>query len=287
MSLVSTFTPSLPPVRDLSRAAETIGRSLGRLPAEAKPSDSGPAPAAASRFDGQAASVKGATSGVQQAVSRLQSADQQLGAFGGMIDRLRDLAAQANAGGNNRFDLARVQREFTALQDRLRQSVGGPTAEIGGTRDVAADSGRFDGRDLFGGGTGPTVPLDPAGNDTLTLPVANLRDGATGALIAQDTAGRFRLNATDSAAAEILARAAGELTGERAVLGPVQTRLERASARLQIEGENLASALPPLTDPAAVAAATRFARFEILAQPGIVAAVGNGSVGGALKVLQG
>lgn len=286
MSLVSSFSPSVPPARDLGRAAESLGRSLGRLSAEANPAASGLAPAAA-RFNGQTASVKGAAAGVQQAVSRLQAADQQLGAFGAMVDRLRGLAGQANAGGNNRFDLARVQRDFTALQAQVRQAVGGATAEIGGTRDVAADPGQFAGRDLFGGETGPTVVLDSAGNATLTLPTVNLRAGAMGALIAQDAAGSFRLNAADPAASEILARAGGELTGDRAALGPVRDRLERASALLQIEGENLASAMPPLTDPPAVAAATQFVRFEILAQPGIVAAVGNGSVGGALKVLQG
>jgi len=283
MNLVSSFSPSVQPARDLGRAAESLGRSLGRLPA-----DSGLAPAAAAaRFDGQTASIKGAAAGVQQAVSRLQAADQLLGAFGATIDLLRGLAARASESGNDRFDLERVRQEFTGLQDRLRQSIGGSTAEIGGPRDVAADPGQFAGRDLFGSGTGPTVILDPAGNDTLALPVANLRSGAMGALITQDAAGRYRLDLTDHTASEILAHAGEDLAGGRAALGSVQTRLERASARLQIEGENLASALPPLTDPAAVAAATRFVRFEILTQPGIVAAVGNGSVGGALKVLQG
>ncbi len=273
MNAINSSAQNAVNARDLNRPSEALGRSLQRFAAEAKLNDRGEASVAAtSKFDARGAAVRATTDGVQNAVSRLQATERRLEAFSGGISRLGELAAQSNDGGKNSFDLAQIRREFTAVQERLREGVD-------------AD---FGGQDLFGPSTGPAVSLDADGVETTFLPATPLRGGAFGELVRKDASGKFGVTLNSEDLGVRLAAAGTEVDGARTALGEVRPLLGRAIGRLQIEGENLASALPRLEDPAAAEAATRFARFDIAGSAeASLRAQANVSAQSVFRVLQG
>jgi flagellin-like hook-associated protein FlgL len=420
MSVINTNIQAIAAARNLNRSQEMLGRSLNRLSSGSKivnPSDDAAGLAVSEKLDAQSQRVKAATTNVQNAISYVQTADGFMSGMTKILSRMSELAILAKDVTKNPTDIALYGQEFKALQDQLRQSIGGTASQIGGTA-IDTPLGQFNGIKLFGAdtdaelpeiagvvaadgtvtgtftrgagvylageangavangayadatadnpGTFPTIgdgvtigasstvnsaatigdgaligsgvtigagayiapgtiigdnvtidpgvristdqPIPPgthvtadilpattglsvtvgqAVGQTMTIPQINLRDGAMGAIIKQDSLGNYALNLTDDGAIGAITDAIQDVANERASLGASQSRLELASTTLQVEYENLSSAISRIRDVDVAEESTQYAKYNILVQSGTaMLAQANQTPSSVLKLLQ-
>ncbi|MBK8858644.1 MAG: flagellin [Opitutaceae bacterium] len=291
MSVINTNPHALAGARHLNHSQEMLGRSLNRLSSGSKivnPSDDAAGLAVSEKLAAQNRRVSAATTNVQNAISYVQTADGFMGGMTKILSRMSELAILAKDVTKNTTDIALYQQEFTALQDQLRATVGGTTAEIGGTADVATPLGAFNGITLFGdNAAGLTVTIGQAVGQDMVIAGANLRDGAMLGIINQDAAGAYDLMIDDPAAIANITAAIQDVATERASLGASQSRLELAASTLMIEFENLEAAISRIRDVDVASESTQLAKYNILVQSGTaMLAQANQTPQSVLRLLQ-
>src|SRR3954467_11806391 len=161
MSAINTNIQAIAAARNLNQSQEMLGRSLTRLSSGSKivnPSDDAAGLAVSEKLDAQNKRVRAATTNVQNAVSYVQTTDGFMSGMTKILSRMRELAILAKDVTKNSSDVSLYGQEFKALQDQLRQSIGGTTAQIGGPADIATPLGQFNGIKLFGNDTPATLP---------------------------------------------------------------------------------------------------------------------------------
>jgi flagellin len=303
MSVINTNIQAIAAARNLNKSQEMLGRSLNRLSSGSKivnPSDDAAGLAVSEKLDAQNMRVRAATTNVQNAISYTQTADGFMSGMTKILARMSELALLAKDVTKNSTDVALYQQEFGALQDQLRQTIGGTTAQIGGLADITNSAGtpplgQFNGITIFGNdtsssgaGAGLSVSVGEAVGQNMTIPQINLRDGAMNTIIGQDSAGTYSLTLTDSNVIDAITQGIQDVATERASLGASQSRLELASQSLQIEYENLSGAISRIRDVDVAEESTQFARFNILVQSGTaMLSQANQTPQAVLKLLQG
>src|SRR3954447_21234099 len=148
MSVINTNVQAIAAARNLNRSQEMLGRSLNRLSSGSKivnPSDDAAGLAVSEKLDAQNKRVRAATTNVQNAVSYVQTTDGFMSGMTKILSRMSELAILAKDVTKNSTDVALYQKEFSALQDQLRDTIGGTTSEIGGTSNVSTPLGAFNG----------------------------------------------------------------------------------------------------------------------------------------------
>lgn len=153
MSVINTNIQAIVAARNLNRSQEMLGRSLNRLSSGSKivsPSDDAAGLAVSEKLDAQNKRVRAADTNVQNAISYVQTSDGFMGGMTKILSRMSELALLAKDVTKNSDDIALYQQEFQTLQDQLRQTIGGTTAQIGGTADMDTPLGQFNGIKLFG-----------------------------------------------------------------------------------------------------------------------------------------
>ena len=292
MSVINTNINALVGARNLNHSQDMLGRSLTRLSSGSKivtPSDDAAGLAVSEKLDAQSRRVKAATTNVQNAVSFIQTADGFMGGMTKILSRMSELAILAKDVTKNPTDIALYQKEFVSLQDQLRDTIGGTTADIGGTSGVATPLGAFNGITLFGSNTaGLTVTIGQAVGQNMTIAETNLRQNSMLTMIQKDGAGAYTASVTDTAAITNITGAIQQVATERATLGASQSRLELATTTLQVEYENLSSAISRIRDVDVAEESTQYAKFNILVQSGTaMLAQANQTPNSVLKLLQG
>lgn len=291
MSVINTNIQALASARNLNHSQEMLGRSLTRLSSGSKivnPSDDAAGLAVSEKLDAQGKRVKAATTNVQNAVSYVQTADGFMSGMTKILSRMSELAILAKDVTKNSSDVALYQKEFTALQDQLRATIGGKTTEIGGTADIDTPLGAFNGITLFGSNAaGLTVTIGQAVGQDMTISESNLRTGAMLEAIQQDSSGNYTLKSTDANAIQKITDSIQHVATQRATLGAAQSRLELASTTLQVEYENLSSAISRIRDVDVADESTQYAKYNILVQSGTaMLAQANQTPQSVLKLLQ-
>ncbi len=291
MSVINTNIQAIAGARSLNQSQEMLGRSLTRLSSGSKivnPSDDAAGLAVSEKLDAQGRRVKAATTNVQNAVSYVQTADGFMGAMAKILSRMSELGILAKDVTKSTSDIDLYQQEFSALQDQLRATVGGDTTEIGGTTGVDVPLGAFNGLVLFGpNSAGLPVTVGQAVGQEMRIKESNLRAGGMLEMIAQDSAGAYTLSVSDSDAIEKVSGAIQHIATERASLGASLSRLEIASSTLQVEFENLSSAISRIRDVDVAEESTQYARYNILVQSGTaMLAQANQTPQSVLKLLQ-
>lgn len=297
MSVINTNIQAIAAARNLNQSQEMLGRSLNRLSSGSKivnPSDDAAGLAVSEKLDAQNLRVKAASTNVQNAISYTQSADGFMGGMTKILARMSELALLSKDVTKNSSDVSLYQKEFSALQDQLRQTIGGTSAQIGGST-VNPPLGQFNGITIFGNdtssdgsGAGLTVTVGQAVGQTMTIPQINLRDGYMGSIIAQDSSGNYSLSLSSTDAIASLTNAIQDVATERASLGASQSRLELAASSLSVEYENLSSAISRIRDVDVAEESTQFARYNILVQSGTaMLAQANQTPQSVLKLLNG
>lgn len=291
MSVINTNTQAIAGARSLNHSQEMLGRSLTRLSSGSKivnPSDDAAGLAVSEKLDAQGRRVKAATTNVQNAVSYVQTADGFMGGMAKILSRMSEIGVLAKDVTKTGDDVDLYQQEFAALQDQLRATIGGTTAEIGGTTGVDTPLGAFNGLTLFGpNSTGLPVTIGQAVGQDMKIKASDLRTGGMLDMINQDATGAYTLKATDDDAIETVSGAIQHIATERATLGAAQSRLEIASSTLQVEFENLSSAISRIRDVDVAEESTQYAKYNILVQSGTaMLAQANQSPQSVLKLLQ-
>jgi len=292
MSVINTNIQAIAGARNLNHSQEMLGRSLARLSSGSKivnPSDDAAGLAVSEKLDAQGRRVKAATTNVQNAVSYVQTADGFMGGMTRILSRLSELAILSKDVTKNSTDVELYQQEFSALQDQLRATIGGTTAQVGGTADVGTPLGAFNSIVLFGpNAAGLTVTIGQAVGQDMNIAETDLRSGGMLEIIQQDVAGAYTLAADDTDAIEKITDAIQHVAQERASLGASQSRLELASTTLNVEFENLSSAISRIRDVNVAEESTQFAKYNILVQSGTaMLAQANQTPNSVLKLLQG
>jgi flagellin len=272
MSVINTNIQAIAGARNLNHSQEMLGRSLTRLSSGSKivnPSDDAAGLAVSEKLSAQGRRVRAATTNVQNAISYVQTADGFMSGMTKILSRLSELAILAKDVTKNPTDIALYQQEFSALQDQLRATIGGTTAEVGGTADVDTPLGAFNGITLFGSnGSGLTVTIGQAIGQEMTITDSNLRTGGMLGIIQQDSSGAYTLDSTDPDSIQKITDAIQHVAQQRASLGAAQSRLELASTNLQVEFENLSSAISRIRDVDVAEESTQYAKYNILVQSG-------------------
>ena len=292
MSVINTNITAIAASRNLNASQEMLGRSLTRLSSGSKivnPSDDAAGLAVSEKLGAQNRRIKAAVTNVQNTISYTQTADGFMSGMTKILSRLSELAILAKDVTKNPTDIALYQQEFTALQDQLRATVGGNSSEIGGTAAVASPLGAFNGITLFGSnGAGLTVTIGQAVGQEMVIGDTNLRDGAMGTIITQDSSGAYTLSIDDTSAIGDITAAIQDVATERASLGASQSRLELAATTLQVEFENLGAAISRIRDVDVAEESTQYAKYNILVQSGTaMLAQANQTPRTVLQLLQG
>jgi flagellin len=290
MSVINTNIQAMVAARNLTTSQEMLGRSLTRLSSGSKivnPSDDAAGLAVSEKLDAQNRRVAAAVTNVQNAVSYVQTADGFMSGMTKILSRMSELALLGKDVTKNASDVDLYQQEFAALQDQLRATIGGTTAEIGGAADIDTPLGAFNGIKLFGGGAGLTVTIGQAVGQNMTINPPDLQTGSILSLIEQDAGGNYLFASTDANAINTITQGIQQVATERATLGASQSRLELAATTLQVESENLTSAISRIRDVDVAEESTQYAKFNILVQSGTaMLAQANQTPQSVLKLLQ-
>ena len=273
MSVINTNINAIAAARNLNASQEMLGRSLNRLSSGSKivlPSDDAAGLAVSEKLGAQSQRITAAVTNVQNAESYTQTADGFMGGMTKILSRLSELAILAKDVTKNNSDIALYQQEFTALQDQLRATIGGTTADIGGAVGVSTPLGAFNGIELFGSTAagGLTVTIGQAVGQQMTIKDTNLRGGFMAKTILQDNTGAYTLNINSSSAIGDITNAIQHVASERASLGAAESRLQLAATTLQVEFENLGSAISRIKDVDVATESTQYAKYNILVQSG-------------------
>lgn len=201
---------------------------------------------------------------LQNGMSRLQVSTDQIRVLNNVVTRLAELATLRANPVQGSTDKALYAEEASALQEQLRQTVGGTAVEVGGTADVGRPLGRFNGRDLFGPDLGEVLAIGLQIDEVAKMPVINLRQGAVGQLLSQDTSGNFDFDISQPGAIALLDGALDQLGLAQAQVGAVQSRLELAEGVVTTSRTNGESALSGIRDADIAMETTLRTRLQIL-----------------------
>ena len=271
MSAININLQAITAAHNLSQNQEMLGQALNRLSSGSRilsPADDAAGLAVSGKLGAQNLRVQAAATNVQNAISYAQTADGFLSSLTGILSRLGELGVLANDPTKNPSDVALYQSEFKALQDQLRATIGGSTAEIGGLAGVTTPLGSFNGITLFGSTAGLNVTIGSSAGQDINIPNSNLRNGAMLALINQDVSGNYTLQSTNSTVTNTVTGANQQVATERATLGAVEARLNLAAGTLTVEGENLTSTISQIRDTDVARESTQYAKYNILVQAG-------------------
>jgi len=263
---IDTFTNA----RFLNRVQDLLTRSTTRLSSGSRIVSASDDPAGAAlgeKLTGQNKRIQAASTNIQNAISHLQTVDGFLTGMNGLVTRMSELQVMANDPIKNPGDIALYQSEFTQLQDQLRVTIGGSTAEIGGTFGITKPLGTFNGNILFGSNPGGTaIATGDTPSENIPLPEINLRNGGMLALIQQDASGNYTLHLTDSDAGTKIMAGIQDLGDERSTIGAVNQRFDVAGTTLIQRGQDLTQSLSDINDVSVATESTHLAKYQMLAQ---------------------
>lgn len=271
MSSSSFSVTSYALAEGLGRTQEFLGRSISRLGSGnriLRPSDDPAGVGVTSKFESQTRRIGAAATNVQNAISHVQTADGMLAKMGSALTRLSELATRARDPIQSAGDVALYEEEFKALLQQVRDTVGGTTAQIGGTVDVSDPIGVFNGRQLFGTDGGMDLHVGANADEVVNIAPNNLRVGSVASVITQDASGNFLLSVLDPNAVSALESALDAISAERAKVGAVQSRLEILGQTLTVEGENLGAALSRIRDVDVASETTQMTKLKLLNETG-------------------
>jgi flagellin len=244
---INTNIVSLNAQRNLSTSQSSLATSMQRLSSGLRVNsakDDAAGLAIADRMNAQVRGINVAIRNANDGVSLAQTADGALGTLTDALQRMRELAVQAQNGSNGTTDRANMDTEFQALK-----------AEI--TR--IADQTKFNGKAIVGADAGTTTFQVGADN-------GNTLDVKTNQVTT--VAGDLTTAANASTALDAIDKKLDAINTDRASYGAVMNRFSYAISNLQISGENQTAARGRIMDADFAAETSNLSRAQILQQAG-------------------
>jgi flagellin len=244
---INTNLLSLNAQRNLGKSSMSLATSMQRLSSGLRvnsAADDAAGLAIANRMDAQIRGTNVAIRNANDGISLAQTAEGALSTVTDALQRMRELAVQAQNGSNGTTDRANLDTEYQQL-----------SAEI--TR-IAAQT-KFNGIAIVGAGAGgQTFQVGANNGDTLTITtvaVTTVAGGLTTAALA-------------STAVAALDTALDTITTNRATYGAAISRFGMAISNLSITGENQTAARGRIMDADFAAETANLSRAQILQQAG-------------------
>jgi flagellin len=271
MSTINLNSQTLSAAITLDRNQDLLSQSLERLSSGSQilsPADNPAGLAESDTLGADGQRLSAASTNVQNAMSYTQAADAGLTNIGDILNRMSELTTLSQDPTANASDVSDYEQEFQALQAELRSTIGGSSSQIGGT-SVTDPSGTFNGTTLFGSTAAGGITLDTGGaGEQTTIPDIDLQSGATAAVIQQDSSGNFTMSATDPSATAAINSAIAQVASDRGTLGAAQASLSLSSSTLQVQQQNISSAVAGISDVDVASESTQLAKYNILIQSG-------------------
>ncbi len=244
---INTNVNSLNAQRNLNMSQTSLATSMQRLSSGLRINTSKDDAAGLAIADRMNAQIRGTTVAIRNAndgISLAQTADGALATITDALQRMRELAVQAQNGSNGTGDRGNLDTEFQQLSSEVTR--------------IAAQT-KFNGSAIVGPSAGAQVFQIGANNgDTLTV---------TTTTVAAVT-GSVSTAALASTAIATIDTALDNITTSRATYGAAMSRFEFAIANLQITGENQSAARGRIMDADFAAETANLSRSQILQQAG-------------------
>ena len=244
---INTNLLSLNAQRNLGTSQMSLATSMQRLSSGLRinsAKDDAAGLAIAARMDAQIRGINVAIRNANDGISLAQTAEGALSTVTDALQRMRELAVQAQNGSNGTSDRANLNTEYLAL-----------SAEI--TR-IAAQT-KFNGTAIIGASAGAqTFQVGANNGDTLTITTVAVTTVAGGVTTA----------AAASTAVAAIDTALDTITSNRATYGAAMSRFSMAISNLSISGENQTAAKGRIMDADFAAETANLSRSQILQQAG-------------------
>ena len=244
---INTNVNSLNAQRNLSQSQGSLATSMQRLSSGLRVNsakDDAAGLAIADRMNAQIRGINVAIRNANDGISLAQTAEGALSTVTDVLQRMRELAVQAQNGSNGTSDRANLDTEYQQL-----------SAEI--TR-IAAQT-KFNGTAIVGASAGAqTFQIGANNGDTLTITTSTVTT----------VAGGLTTSAAASTAVAALDTALDTITSSRATYGAMMNRFTFAINNLEVTGENQSAARGRIMDADFAAETANLARSQILQQAG-------------------
>ena len=247
MSTINTNVSSLNAQRTLMTSQSSLATSMQRLSSGLRVNSAKDDAAGLAIADRMNAQIKGTNVAIRNAndgISLAQTAEGALATVTDALQRMRELAVQAQNGTNGTSDRANLDTEYQQLSSEITR--------------IAAQT-KFNGSAVIGAGAGAQVFQVGANNgDTLTITTTAVTT-VTGGLTTAAAA---------STAVAALDTALDTITTNRATYGAAMSRFDFAISNLRITGENQSAARGRIMDADFATETANLSRSQILQQAG-------------------
>ena len=244
---INTNVNSLTAQRNLSGSQGTLATSMQRLSSGLRINNAKDDAAGLAIADRMNAQIKGISVAVRNAndgISLAQTAEGALSTVTDVLQRMRELAVQAQNGSNGTTDRANLDTEYQQLSEEITR--------------IAAQT-KFNGSAIVGASAGAqTFQIGANNGDTLTITTTTVATVAGGLTTA----------AAASTAVAALDTALDTITTNRATYGAAINRFQFAINNLQITGENQAAARGRIMDADFATETANLSRSQVLQQAG-------------------
>lgn len=238
-----------------------------------KASDDAAGLAIATRMSTQISGMNVATRNAEDGISLIQTAESALGSISDILQRMRELAVQADNGTYSADDKKSLKAEMDELVKEIEH---------------IADTTKFNGISLLdGSSTSVTLHISDLATDTITVGLTNAQTASLGEtslkLSALDiTSGTSTLNGTAGAGGATLTAANGaqdailaidaalnSISSDRAEFGAMQNRLGFTVDNLAVANQNTTAAKSRIEDADMAAETSEMSRAKIINQSAI------------------
>ncbi len=244
---INTNINSLNAQRSLNMSQSSLATSMQRLSSGLRinsSKDDAAGLAIADRMNAQIRGINVAVRNANDGISLAQTADGALATVTDALQRMRELAVQAQNGSNGTSDRANLDTEYQQLSSEVTRIA---------TQTV------FNGNTIIGSGAGTqTFQIGANNGDTLSVTTSQVTTVAGDVLTATNAS---------TALAAIDAKL-DTITTERATYGAAMSRFGFAISDLQISGENQSAARGRIMDADFAAETANLSRAQILQQAG-------------------
>ena len=244
---INTNVNSLNAQRNLSASQGSLATSMQRLSSGLRVNSAKDDAAGLAIADRMNAQIKGINVSVRNAndgISLAQTAEGALSVVTDVLQRMRELAVQAQNGSNGTTDRANLDTEYQQLSSEITR--------------IAAQT-KFNGTAIVGASAGAqTFQVGANNGDTLTITTATVTT----------VAGGLTTSALASTAVAALDTALDTITSSRATYGAMINRFQFAINNLQVTGENQSAARGRIMDADFASETANLARSQILQQAG-------------------
>jgi flagellin len=204
------------------------------------------------RMDAQSRGMTQATRNAQDGISLLQTAEGGMSTITDILQRMRELAVQADNGTNSASDKTSIKSEM----DQLTQEI-----------DHISNTSTFNGINLLNAAQTVTLHISDKASDTLGVSLTDLRSSALGvfggATIALNT-----IDVTTNAqqAITVIDTALNQVSTNRGTLGATENRLSFITDNLATSIQNTNASESRIKDADMSAESSNLTRAQILSQ---------------------